>query len=281
MKFERAIADFAVKLSRKGFPLDTIKKYIVAVKKIFQVCNRIWEDKGENERMNITCREIENYIYWNKNRSDGTKRVVAVQIRAFLRFCSTLNLPVINFWQITIKKYTEKEAKYLNEQEEAIILEALQGENLTLRTSIILMLTTGLRVSEATSITKQQLRSAYFFEGIYQIPIQWKGQKTRAIFLPPNTYELCEKLSNKHSWRSVLGMETQSLQQAIKRFSRAIWIKFTAHSLRHTYLTKLAQKGADLYKIQKIAGHKCIITTSRYLHACNKELAETAKLLLS
>ena len=67
----------------------------------------------------------------------------------------------------------------------------------------------------------------------------------------------------------------------IKNFSENINIKFTAHTLRHTYLTKLAKKGAELYKIQKIAGHKCIITTSRYLHACNKELAETASLLLN
>ena len=38
MKLERAYADFAVKLSRKGFPLDTIKKYIQAIKKIYEVC---------------------------------------------------------------------------------------------------------------------------------------------------------------------------------------------------------------------------------------------------
>jgi hypothetical protein len=38
MKLERAYADFAVKLSRKGFSLETIKKYIQTIKKIYEFC---------------------------------------------------------------------------------------------------------------------------------------------------------------------------------------------------------------------------------------------------
>ncbi|MDR0650124.1 MAG: site-specific integrase [Candidatus Peribacteria bacterium] len=56
-------------------------------------------------------------------------------------------------------------------------------------------------------------------------------------------------------------------------------IPFTAHTLRHTYLSHLARNGADIYKIQKIAGHSSILTTSLYLHCSNRELAETAGLV--
>ena len=276
MKLERAYVDFAIKLSRKGFPLNTIKKYIQAIKKIYEVC---W--KTDDNRTTLSCREIENYIYSNKKRSDWTKRVIAVQIRAFLKFCSTLWLEVINHGQITIKKYNQKEAKYLNEEEESKMLEELEYEELKLRWAIMLMLTTGARISEATNLTKQQLRGAEKINGLFQIPIQWKGWTTRALFLPEKTYKICEKIANKHNKRKVLWIEASHIQKMIKTFSKNINIKFTAHTLRHTYLTKLAKKGAELYKIQKIAGHKCIITTSRYLHACNKELAETASLLLN
>jgi integrase len=38
------------------------------------------------------------------------------------------------------------------------------------------------------------------------------------------------------------------------------------YDLRHTALTRLAQSGADVFSIQKIAGHSDIRVTSRYVH---------------
>jgi hypothetical protein len=79
---------------------------------------------------------------------------------------------VINHGQITIKKYNQKEARYLNEKEEAKMLEELEYEELKLRCAIMLMLTTGARISEATNLTKQQLKGAEKINGLFQIPIQ-------------------------------------------------------------------------------------------------------------
>ncbi|MDR2415786.1 MAG: tyrosine-type recombinase/integrase [Candidatus Peribacteria bacterium] len=44
-------------------------------------------------------------------------------------------------------------------------------------------------------------------------------------------------------------------------------------------MSHLARNGADIYRIQKIAGHSSILTTALYLHCTNKELAETAGLV--
>jgi site-specific recombinase XerD len=38
------------------------------------------------------------------------------------------------------------------------------------------------------------------------------------------------------------------------------------YDLRHTALTRLAESGADVFSIQKIAGHSDIRVTSRYVH---------------
>ncbi|MGO9093975.1 MAG: tyrosine-type recombinase/integrase [Bryobacteraceae bacterium] len=38
------------------------------------------------------------------------------------------------------------------------------------------------------------------------------------------------------------------------------------YDLRHTPLTRLAHSGADIFSIQKIAGHSDIRVTSRYVH---------------
>ncbi|MDP6584447.1 MAG: tyrosine-type recombinase/integrase, partial [Anaerolineales bacterium] len=54
---------------------------------------------------------------------------------------------------------------------------------------------------------------------------------------------------------------------------------FTFHGLRHTFATRLAQSGEDLYKISKLLGHKDISTTQRYAHHCSDSLRETVEVL--
>lgn len=274
MSFEKALAEFAKKLCRKGFSIKTIKGYIEQTKRIFKACWKIenWQS--------ITANEIENWIYSNKKLSNGSKNVYAVQVRAFLRFCRSLDLQTVNPEQIAVQKYHLKEARYLNEQEEKAVLSYLNWNiNPNLKACILLMLTTGLRVSEACEINKQKFRSANLVNWMYQIPIQWKWGTTRPVFIPPKVYEHLENFSNLHKKKTIIPVWTHQIQKLIKNFSKEIEINFTAHTLRHTFCTKLVQKGAELHKIQKLAGHTCIITTSRYLHTSNIELAKVSGLI--
>ncbi len=43
---------------------------------------------------------------------------------------------------------------------------------------------------------------------------------------------------------------------------------FRWHDPPHTFATRLAQAGVDLYKISKLLGHKHIKMTQRYAHHC-------------
>jgi len=42
--------------------------------------------------------------------------------------------------------------------------------------------------------------------------------------------------------------------------------KITPHSLRHAYATHLIEAGVDLLEVQKILGHRSILTTAKYTH---------------
>ncbi len=47
---------------------------------------------------------------------------------------------------------------------------------------------------------------------------------------------------------------------------------FHFHDLRHTFATRLAQRGVDLYTISKLLGHVNITMTQRYAHHCQESL---------
>ena len=42
--------------------------------------------------------------------------------------------------------------------------------------------------------------------------------------------------------------------------------KITPHSLRHSYASHLIEAGVDLLEVQKILGHRSILTTAKYTH---------------
>lgn len=56
---------------------------------------------------------------------------------------------------------------------------------------------------------------------------------------------------------------------------------FRFHDLRHTFATRLAQAGVDLFKISKLLGHEDISTTQRYAHHCPDSLREGVEILES
>lgn len=53
------------------------------------------------------------------------------------------------------------------------------------------------------------------------------------------------------------------------------------HAMRHTFCSRLVQKGAPLAVVQELAGHRCINTTLRYAHLAPENLGEAVSLLES
>jgi len=51
------------------------------------------------------------------------------------------------------------------------------------------------------------------------------------------------------------------------------------HSLRHSFLTRLGEAGADAFTIQKLAGHANINQSSKYVHPSENRLESTIALL--
>ncbi len=70
------------------------------------------------------------------------------------------------------------------------------------------------------------------------------------------------------------------LNEAMDRFARKAKLTECGwHTLRHTFITRLAMRGAPAKTIQELAGHSSLATTMRYMHVV-KGAADQAIALL-
>jgi|ERR1035437_1161307 integrase len=70
---------------------------------------------------------------------------------------------------------------------------------------------------------------------------------------------------------------THAFQRARKRLG--IPDTCVLHSTRHTFCTRLGERGADAFAIQKLAGHSSIVISQRYVHAQGPRLNTAIGLL--
>ena len=54
---------------------------------------------------------------------------------------------------------------------------------------------------------------------------------------------------------------------------------FRFHDMRHTFATRLVQRGVDLYRVQRLLGHKTSLMTQRYAHHSPESLKDCLSVL--
>lgn len=54
---------------------------------------------------------------------------------------------------------------------------------------------------------------------------------------------------------------------------------FRFHDMRHTFATRLVQRGIDLYKVQRLLGHKTGTMAQRYAHHFPESLRDGVNVL--
>ena len=83
-------------------------------------------------------------------------------------------------------------------------------------------------------------------------------------------------------FRTPLGNELQ-VRYLVREFcearDRAGIPDFRFHDMRHTFATRLVQRGVDLYKVQRLLGHKTSLMTQRYADHSPESLREGMNVL--
>jgi site-specific recombinase XerD len=183
-------------------------------------------------------------------------------------------------------KPRETQPEYLTEEECIHLLQIIaRVSRLRVRqrdlAMVILLLHTGLRVSELTS-----LKLADVDLDRRQIKITRKGNKEQYIHLNGETVNMLARYLTKRpeaqNGRFFVGTNGGNLHRAyiyglVRRYLNLAGInksKQGPHLLRHSFCTRLHQKGVGPFVIRELAGHKSLNTTMRYIKIEDKEQAE-------
>jgi site-specific recombinase XerD len=176
--------------------------------------------------------------------------------------------------------------RWLTGEEEQRLMEAAHGKlDGQLTDIIILALNTGMSQEEILKLTRKNIDR-------FQHTIVTTRKKTNATRTIPINMTVRELLNRKLKVNSIQRssfvffnragnmIDTGKLKsQFIKAVKEAGIEHFRFHDLRHTFATRLAQAGVDLYKISKLLGHKDISTTQRYAHHYPESLRSSVEVL--
>ncbi len=183
--------------------------------------------------------------------------------------------------RVSKEKEDNERDRWLTVDEEACLLENCPD---WLRDIILFNLHTGLRQDELLSLTWDRVN---MFRKTILIK-DTKNGKPKTIPLNKTALGILEtkakivSIKSKIVFHSMNGtkIDKHNLRRAfVIAMERAGIEDFTFHGLRHTFATRLAQSGVDLYKISKLLGHKDIKTTQRYSHHCPESLRDGVEML--
>jgi integrase len=183
--------------------------------------------------------------------------------------------------RVSMERENNTRDRWLTVDEETRLLHAASP---WLRELMLFAMHTGMRMGEILSITWCGVdlfrRTVTVFKS--------KNGERRTIPLNQTALDL---LKHKDGSRSVdtelvFPSEAQTRLNA-SNISRSLHLAlekakmtdFHFHDLRHTCATRMVQAGVDLYKVQRLLGHKSPIMTQRYAHHCPESLRDGVEVL--
>lgn len=243
--------------------------------------------------------------------SRKTQNYYLIAIRAFLKYLARQEIKSMPSERIELAKVPERSLDLITEAELKRLLEvprpfgpfdktqgkSIQGKENNLkdlrdRAILELLFSTGLRVSELCSLTRDIDLSTD------EISIRGKGSKVRVVFISDYAKKILkEYLAKRKDLDNALfvqlskngkvqekrgkslGLTKRSVERIVKQcaIKAGISKRVTPHTMRHLFATDLLSNGADLRSVQALLGHANIGTTQIYTHVTDKHLRDIHK----
>ncbi|WP_124727397.1 tyrosine-type recombinase/integrase [Staphylospora marina] len=319
MKFPEDVQDFILEMISADRSIQTVINYIYDFSLFFDYL----ESKGleledvdgrtirrffrhiENGYERKVVREIHGKLveqtFFRENSQSGKKRKRA-SLRSLFRYLVKSGAldrnPMEEYEDSTLKARSHKRVPVFLTQEEAVkLVEAIhtffEGRRFVKmswlekrdRAILLLLLNTGMRVSELVGLNLNSLQEQH---GVWRIIVFGKGGKERVLKLNRTASDaLREYLDarpmpadghrealflNRYGCR----MDRRAVGKLVDKYVKEAGLppkakKISPHKLRHTLATLLLMNGENLRVVQEILGHSSIQTTQIYTHVINDE----------
>lgn len=221
-----------------------------------------------------------NYLVY-LNKTLGCSRVkskMAANSFAFF-FRQVCNKPY-KIPSILFAAHRSKLPSVMKVEEVYAVINAL--ENVKHKTLIILLYSTGMRLSEIANLKIADIDSILMRIKI----VDGKGKKDRFVLLSQSVltelrvYYLQYRPSIYLFNGSGLGKKyaVRTIQHILQNTLARIGLQhkeYSVHTIRHSFATHLIDNGADLQLIQELLGHHHISQTTQYLHLSSKRIQQT------
>lgn len=273
--------------------------------------NRLLKEKLSDEWINkieielrsrkYSVKTRNSYVYFNRllcrTLQKIPEEITSYDITLFLAFleknhnysASSINNAISAFkffFSCVVKKNIVEEQQRPNQdkslpivlsKEEIVNIINLE-KNTKHRLLIILIYSSGLRVSEVVALKKEHID---FSRQLIYIRMG-KGRKDRYTMLSEKASQYLRdyyKLFGIEKWifpgqESNRHLSIRSAQSIFKKAVQHAGIKkkVTIHGLRHSFATHLLESGTDIRYIQSLLGHSCLRTTERYTHVAKRNI---------
>lgn len=173
-------------------------------------------------------------------------------------------------------KFENKPPRILSKIEYRALRDAARGD-VRIYAIIELLLQTGIRIGELAKITLDDLNFEADPPTVYVAPLEGSNERTIPLNRPvveavKKYLAIRSKTPNKALFVTKTGrpLLVRNIRTAIDRYFKMAGIKDAkVNDLRHTWVAHHLASGASLVLISKLAGHKRVSTTERYLQFIN------------
>ena len=259
--------------------LEAFIEYLVVVKALnkktidaYEADIKDMEEFLQKDAISFESEEI--FAYLTKFEKATTKNRKLSALNSFYNFCQKQDF---DFYKPNIKlsKLPQTLPKYvLYDELKKHLLMCDRSSWIGQRdfAFILFLYSCGARVSEALSITKDDIKDGWVkFTNT-------KRDKQRVVPVAKVAIDEIEKylsmieFDSPYIWLNYQGKQLSRISafKIVKKY-----LNTSPHTLRHSFATELVLGGADLRVVQEFLGHSSLVTTGIYTHIENKHLQDT------
>ena len=249
------------------------------IKTFRSILTQFLEYLGDKELSEVSVWDIDGFLAYlrRKGYKPGSIYTAAVAVKRFLEYVGLIE----NLKGFEYPRRPKDLPKYLDREDIKALIDAADEERNEERRKrdkliVLLLYTTGMRVSELVSIKIGDVDLERL-----SIRIRGKGAKEREVFFSRALLPLLEEFVKGRrpseplfKGRNGKSIHYVTVERILRRLARRAGIgrKVTPHILRHSFATHSLMRGMDVREIQELLGHASLKTTQVYTHVSRRRL---------